>query len=71
MLLPREGLRFMLPDERVGRVARCRACGAEIVLAYNERRRRTHSYDPDGEPHVRSCADAAEDREAEAARGGR
>ncbi len=59
-----EGRSFRLPDGRVGRVGRCRLCGAEVIYAYNAKTRRTPIYDPvDGAPHLSTCSDAADDRE--------
>ena len=59
-----QGARFTMPDGRVGRVGRCRYCGAETVFALDERTRRTRPYDLDGVVHALTCADRVDETES-------
>jgi hypothetical protein len=56
----RDGAYYRLPSGVIGRVGRCRSCGAEVVFARNPYTGKVPPYDPDGAPHFASCPDADE-----------
>lgn len=58
----REGRMFTLPDGRVGKIGRCRACGAEVVFPFpTAAAHRSPPFDFDGELHRQSCADSEQE----------